>query len=54
MFVVFPADARFSVRILTMIGEALGHYTVRRKIGHGGMDEVYLAHDPDLEREVAQ
>ncbi|HUP49592.1 MAG TPA: serine/threonine-protein kinase, partial [Thermoanaerobaculia bacterium] len=34
-------------------GSRLGRYEVRSLIGTGGMGEVYLAHDPDLERDVA-
>jgi serine/threonine-protein kinase len=34
-------------------GTTLGRYTVRQSIGAGGMGEVYLAFDPELERLVA-
>jgi formylglycine-generating enzyme required for sulfatase activity/tRNA A-37 threonylcarbamoyl transferase component Bud32 len=34
-------------------GTRLGRYEVRGSLGAGGMGEVYLAYDPELEREVA-
>jgi predicted ATPase/serine/threonine protein kinase len=34
-------------------GSRLGRYEIRSLIGVGGMGEVYLAHDPELQRPVA-
>src|SRR5881398_1876007 len=34
-------------------GIRLGRYEIRAKIGAGGMGEVYLAHDTQLDRKVA-
>lgn len=34
-------------------GEFLGHYEIIRKIGTGGMGDVYLANDSKLDRQVA-
>src|SRR6185295_10495720 len=36
-----------------IIGKQIGHCTVQRKLGQGGMGAVYLAHHPGLNRAVA-
>ena len=36
-----------------MLGRVLFHYKILRKLGEGGMGEVYVAKDTKLEREIA-
>jgi Tol biopolymer transport system component len=38
---------------MSMIGKTLGHYRVGEQLGRGGMGEVYLADDLNLNRKVA-
>ena len=37
----------------TLIGRRIGGYEIRSLLGVGGMGEVYRAHDPKLDRDVA-
>jgi serine/threonine protein kinase len=36
-----------------LVGKSLARYQILDALGHGGMGEVYLAHDPSLNRKVA-
>lgn len=36
-----------------MIPNKIGRYEIKSQIGQGGMATVFLAHDPDMHREVA-
>ena len=36
-----------------LVGQTIGHYKISKRIGAGGMGEVYLAEDPRLGRKIA-
>ena len=38
---------------MALVGETVSRYQIADVLGHGGMGDVYLAHDPTLNRKVA-
>ena len=45
------SDAQFST---DAIPESLGCYAIKQLLGHGGTGAVYLAHDSQLDRDIAR
>ena len=48
-----PDRSAWSSEPPVVAGDCLARYTVRSRIGAGGMGEVFAAHDPELDRLVA-
>ncbi|WP_309890179.1 protein kinase domain-containing protein, partial [Archangium sp.] len=48
-----PASWESTVRKDIMVGQRIGEYVVRRRIGSGGMGVVYEGEHPDIGRKVA-
>jgi serine/threonine protein kinase len=46
-------DVRTQTHVILAKGTMVSHYRIVEKIGAGGMGEVYLAEDAELDRKVA-
>ena len=52
-FLETPASMIAAAPVADLTGRTVGSYTIERRIGAGGMGEVYLARDAKLDRPVA-
>jgi hypothetical protein len=48
-----PDDDKTKTHVTLTSGTMVSHYQIIERIGAGGMGEVYLAEDPELNRKVA-
>lgn len=49
----FLAEPLLKLNPMSPVGQSIGHYWIESQIGAGGMGEVYLARDEQLDRPVA-
>jgi eukaryotic-like serine/threonine-protein kinase len=47
------AQSLLGVQVRLSVGQQISYYKITRWVGQGGMGEVYLAHDTELDRKIA-